>query len=46
MTNISQPLKLKPDRPVEALPDDFPADLAAAIFEGMRKLCAKLKNMQ
>jgi len=28
------------------LPDDFPADLAAAIFEGMRRQCARLKNMQ
>lgn len=28
------------------LPDDFPADLAAAIFEGMRKQCARLKSMQ
>lgn len=28
------------------LPDDFPADLAAAIFEGMRKQCATLRRMQ
>ncbi len=28
------------------LPDDFPADLADAIFEGMRKQSAKLNNMQ
>ncbi len=28
------------------LPDDFPADLATAIFGGMRKQCARLKNMQ
>ncbi|MDO8340866.1 MAG: HipA domain-containing protein, partial [Candidatus Woesebacteria bacterium] len=28
------------------LPDDFPADLAEAIFAGMRKQCATLRRMQ
>jgi len=28
------------------LPDDFPADLAEGVFGGMRRHCARLKNMR